>query len=156
MYQKLLYYSIIMSIYNISIASDHAGFSLKEKIIRYLNSIDCDVTDLGPKGNNESVDYPDYAITLCKYLLENPGNIGILICATGIGMSIAANRFSDIRAALCTSVEMAELARMHNDANILVLGSKINSVDTNISIVKKFLSTSFEGGRHILRLAKIT
>lgn len=141
--------------YNISIASDHAGFSLKQAITEYLESKNYKTLDLGVFNGESSVDYPDYASSLCESLLENIGNIGILICATGIGMSIAANRFSGIRAALCTSVAMAELSRQHNDANILVLGCKNNSIDEVLSMVQKFLDTSFEGGRHIKRLAKI-
>lgn len=141
--------------YNISIASDHAGFLLKKSIISYLASKEYATQDLGTFNDSESVDYPDYAASLCEAILEEEGRVGILICATGIGMSISANRFSGIRAALCTSVLMAELARQHNDANILVLGSKINNVDESLLMVQKFLESKFEGGRHIKRISKI-
>lgn len=142
--------------YNISIASDHAGFLLKKSIISYLASKEYTIKDLGTFSDSESVDYPDYASILCESILENEGSLGILICATGIGMSISANRFSGIRAALCTSPSMAELARQHNDANILVLGSKISSIDESLLMAQKFLDSKFEGGRHIKRISKIS
>lgn len=141
--------------YNISIASDHAGFFLKKSIISYIASKGYLVSDLGTFNDSQSVDYPDYASILCESILEDEGRVGILICATGVGMSISANRFSGIRAALCTSVLMAELARQHNDANLLVLGSKINNLDEALLIVQKFLDSKFEGGRHIKRISKI-
>lgn len=143
-----------MNIYNISIASDHAGVFLKKQITKHLTVIGHKVTDLGPY-DETSVDYPDYANNLCDHLLEKSSQFGILICKTGIGMSIAANRHSGIRAALCTNLQMAELARMHNDANILILGCGINDDETNISLTDKFFTTNFEGGRHIKRLDKI-
>lgn len=144
-----------MKIYNISIASDHAGFALKQEIIRHLSQIGHKVIDLGPY-DETSVDYPDYANSLCEHIIEKSSEFGILICRTGIGMSIAANRHSTIRAALCTKIEMVELARMHNDANVIVLGCGMNDNNTNITFVDKFLATSFEGGRHIQRLGKIS
>ncbi len=143
-----------MHLYNISIASDHSGVSLKKQIYSHLIALGHKVIDLGPY-DETSVDYPDYANIICENLLEKSSHFGILICRTGIGMSIAANRHSKIRAALCTNIQMAELARMHNDANILILGCGINDDQTNISLIDKFLTTSFEGGRHIKRLAKI-
>jgi ribose 5-phosphate isomerase B len=143
------------SIYKISAASDHTGFIIKDKIIQYLCSQGHKLTDLGTN-NEQRVDYPDYAELLCENLLDQESQFGILICSTGIGMSIASNRYSGIRAALCTSVFMAEHARLHNDANVLVLGSKITEDAINLAIVEKFFTTAFEGGRHIKRLAKIS
>lgn len=144
-----------MKIYNISIASDHSGLLIKQEIIEHLSKMGHKVIDLGPY-DETSVDYPDYANLLCENIIEQSSQFGILICRTGIGMSIAANRHSGIRAALCTKVEMAELARLHNDANVIVLGGGIVDNDTNITLIDKFLNTSFEGGRHIKRLAKIS
>lgn len=144
-----------MKIYNISIASDHAGLVLKQEIIAYLSQMGHKVMDLGPY-DEASVDYPDYANLLCENIIEQTSQFGILICRTGIGMSIAANRHSGIRAALCTKIEMAELARLHNDANVIVLGCGIIDNKANIGFVDRFLTTSFEGGRHIRRLAKIS
>lgn len=144
-----------MNIYNISIASDHAGVPLKKQIVEHLTTLGHKITDLGPY-DETSVDYPDYADLVCEHLLEKSSQFGILICRTGIGMSIAANRHSNIRAALCVNAQMAELARMHNDANLLILGCGLNNDQTNISLIDKFLATNFEGGRHIKRLAKIS
>lgn len=144
-----------MNNYNISIASDHAGFALKHKAISYLKSLGHNLIDLGTNNEFEKVDYPDYASALSEHLLSGLSDFGILICRSGIGMSIAANRFSGIRAALCTTPEVSELARLHNDANILVLSCLVVE-DLNMRIIDKFLSTRFEGGRHIARLAKIS
>jgi ribose 5-phosphate isomerase B len=146
-----------MPSHNISIASDHAGYLLKDKIINLLQSQGHKLFDLGTNSDT-TVDYPDYADLCCEHILDGESKFGILICGTGIGMSIAANRYSGIRATLCTSVFMSERARSHNDANVLVLGSKIDGIDDtmNLAIVDKFFSTSFEGGRHIRRLAKIS
>lgn len=144
-----------MATYNISIASDHAGYILKSRIIQHLEQSGHKLIDLGTNGDT-SVDYPDYADTLCEHLLDHNSQFGILICGAGIGMSIAANRRSGIRAALCTSALMAEKAKSHNDANVLVLGSKIVDDATNLAIVDKFFTSNFEGGRHIKRLAKIS
>ena len=143
-----------MSKYNIAIASDHSGYNLKTSIIKHLKKKNLTVLDLGTH-NTEIVDYPDYAEKVVDCLLQQEAELGILICGTGIGMSIAANRSSEIRAALVTSVFMAERAKLHNDANILVLGSKIIEEKLAIEMVDKFLDTKFEGGRHSLRLAKL-
>ncbi|MGI4776234.1 MAG: ribose 5-phosphate isomerase B [Janthinobacterium lividum] len=139
---------------NISIASDHSGYLLKGIIIQYLTNKTFIVRDLGTN-SSEPVDYPDYAAKITEDILENNAEIGILICGTGIGMSIAANRRSGIRAALCTCISMAEGARAHNDANILVLPSKVVSENTIFGIINKFLITPFEGGRHNTRLDKL-
>lgn len=143
-----------MKIYDIAIASDHTGYLLKSKIIQYLNNCALLVKDYGIN-NNEVVDYPDYAYKVVDGIVEENIKNGILICGTGIGMSIAANRRSDIRAALCLNPYMAEMARSHNDANILVLPSKLISDDQPFEIIDKFLNTSFEGGRHSVRLSKL-
>ena len=143
-----------MQNYQLAIASDHAGVDLKDKIINFLKKQNIVAVDLG-SNKDERVDYPDYAHTMVEKMIEGSVERGVLICSTGIGMSIAANRSSDIRAALCSTEFMAERARLHNDANILVLGAKIVSQDTALKMVEKFLNTEFEGGRHARRLAKI-
>lgn len=131
----------------IFIASDHAGFELKEYLKNHF-----DLLDLGTN-DGMSCDYPVFAKKLCNQIKEN--DRGILICGTGIGMSIVANRFKNIRAALCFNEEMAVLSRQHNDANVLVLGARIISAETARNCVEKFLSTNFEGGRHQRRLELI-
>lgn len=140
----------------ISIAADHNGVELKSNIIKYLKSQKYEVFDLGPHNNAVSVDYPDYAKIVCESIIDKESDIGILICGTGIGMSIAANRRSGIRAALCTNSFMAERSRAHNDANVLVIGSNISSEEESINMLKTFLNISFEGGRHARRLTKIS
>ncbi len=137
----------------ILIASDHGGFELKEFLIKELTNLNFSIIDLGCNNSKDSVDYPDFAKKLCKKLKNE---IGILICGSGIGISIAANRFSNIRAALCQSVKLAALSRMHNDANVLCLGARIISQKTALNITKKFLNTKFEGGRHEKRVAKLS
>lgn len=132
----------------IVIASDHAGFSLKSKLVSVLS--DYEVVDLGTK-SEESVDYPAFADKLCNWVLKNK-SLGILICGSGIGMSIRANRYPGIRAALCTTAEMSELARTHNDANVLCLGARITLPDLATQIVQTFLTTAFTGGRHQKRV----
>ncbi|HJK86433.1 MAG TPA: ribose 5-phosphate isomerase B [Candidatus Megaira endosymbiont of Nemacystus decipiens] len=137
----------------IAIANDHAGVKLKNKIVDFFSLQDIDFINLG-SNDLESVDYPDYAHLVVDSIIEGRAQKGILICATGIGMSIAANRSAEIRAALCLNEFMTERARAHNDANVLVLASKITSDKDSIAIVKKFLSTEFEGGRHTKRVEK--
>lgn len=143
-----------MKNYDLAIASDHSGVNLKAKIILSLEKKGMKILDLGTN-NDESVDYPDYAHKMAEEILEETTELGILICGTGIGMSIAVNRSSAIRAALCTSEYMAERARLHNNANVLVLGSKLVDDSISLKMVDKFLNTKFEGGRHARRLAKI-
>ncbi len=135
----------------IIISSDHAGFKLKGEIIQHLRSQSFNVEDLGCY-SEESVDYPDFAKKLCLAIKDK---IGILICGSGIGMSICANRFSHIRAALCLNEEMAILSRQHNNANILVLGARITEKKTAIACVDKFISTDFLKERHQRRIDKI-
>jgi ribose 5-phosphate isomerase B len=143
-----------MQNYDIAIATDHAGVRLKNKIVEHLQKIGMNVLDLGTD-TEERVDYPDYANKMVEEIIEKTVQKGVLICGTGIGMSIAANRSSNIRAALCFNELMAERARAHNDANILVLGSKICEDEVSLKMVDLFLYTQFEGGRHTGRLAKI-
>lgn len=143
-----------MQNYDLAIATDHAGVKLKAKIIKFLQQKNLIVLDLGTDGD-ESVDYPDFARKMVEEIREETAPMGILICGTGIGMSIAANRSSSIRAALCTSEYMAERSRMHNDANVLVLASKLVPDELSLKMVEKFIETKFEGGRHSRRLAKI-
>lgn len=135
----------------IYIGSDHAGFSLKEEIIQYLKE-NHEVIDCGTYGV-DSVDYPDYAIKVCQNVDEL--SVGILVCYTGIGMSMAANKFQHIRAALVGSVEDAVLTREHNNANVLCLSQKNTPSDVAFQIVDKFLSTEFTYGRHERRVDKI-
>lgn len=137
----------------ILIASDHAGFLLKEFLKEQLTKSGFKVSDLGCNSAEKSVDYPDFAQKLCKKL---DGEFGILICGSGVGISIAANRFKHIRAALCQSVKLAKLSRAHNDANVLCLGSRIVKNKTALSITKAFLNSKFEGGRHEGRVAKLS
>ena len=134
------------------IASDHAGFGLKEEIKEYLKNFG-DVQDLGCY-SADRVDYPDYANKLCQQLKDEPSAKGILICGTGIGISMAANRHSHIRAALCHDAFTAEMSRAHNDANVLCMGARVLGIGTAESVVKAFCTTNFEGGRHAERICK--
>ena len=138
----------------IFLSSDHGGFNLKTSIYKFLNDHHYDVADLG-SFSLESVDYPDYASLMAKNIKNNIDARGILFCGTGIGISIAANRYPYIRAALCTNVEMASMSRKHNDANVLSLGGRIINDNIAKEIVIKFLNTHFEEGRHRLRVDKI-
>ena len=138
----------------IFIASDHGGFKLKKFIKSFLDK-DFAIKDLGPKQNKKSVDYPDFAHKLCKQVSKNKNNIGILVCGSGVGMSIAANKNKGIRAALCYSVENAKLSRLHNDANVITLGERLTKKTVALKCVESFLKTEFEGGRHIKRIKKI-
>lgn len=138
----------------IILACDHAGYELKEEIKAFFNKENIITIDVGTY-SLERVDYPDFAKIGNAKVLENPNNLGIYICGTGIGMSIAANRNPKIRAALCTTIKFAQLARRHNDANVLVLPGRFMSKFKAISIVKEFLTTKFEGGRHLKRVKKL-
>ncbi len=138
---------------NLVLASDHAGFHLKEQLVSRLESEGHQVLDLGAF-STESVDYTDYAQALCRAVLEGKAQRGILICNSGVGMSIAANRFKGIRAALCLFPRMAYYARRHNDANVLAMGGGTTGFFTASEIVDVFLSEEFEGGRHKRRTDK--
>ncbi len=137
----------------IVIAADHAAYKLKQYLVTVLTAQGHTVIDLGTN-TEESVNYPDYAQSLARYVLEHNCK-GILICGTGIGMSIAANRFKGIRAALCHSVDYAKLSREHNDANVLVLGARFTTETEALNITNTWLSTEFLAGRHAERLKLI-
>jgi ribose 5-phosphate isomerase B len=136
------------------LASDHAGYDLKEQIKFYLENNNFKVKDLGPF-NNDSVDYSDYGKLLGGVIKNNNNTLGIAICGSGLGMSIALNRISGVRAALCHNIEVAKLAKNHNDANVLVLGGRFINLDEAINIVDIFFKESFEGGRHKRRVNKL-
>ena len=136
----------------ILIASDHAGYKLKKILIEELEG-EIKFEDLGPFSEN-SVDYPDYAKKLSKKIDLKNDLVGVLICGSGIGMSMVANRFKNVRAALCMNIKMSILARQHNNANILVLGSRLISEQEAIKCLLVFLKTNYEGGRHQARLDK--
>ncbi|PPR27955.1 MAG: putative sugar phosphate isomerase YwlF [Alphaproteobacteria bacterium MarineAlpha9_Bin2] len=138
----------------IGLAADHAGYELKEKIKDFLVKQKAHVRDLGTDSEN-SVDYPDYGKLLGEEIESRRLDLGIAICGSGIGMSIAANRINGVRAALCSNVEMVKLARNHNDANILALGARSMSVEEAIDCLKVFLLEEFNGGRHIIRVEKL-
>ena len=139
----------------IGIASDHAGFELKVNIVLLLSEQGYEVNDMGP-ANSDSVDYPDYAISVAQALTTNKVSRGIVICGTGIGMSIVVNRFPGIRGTLCSDVYTAKMCRQHNNSNILIMGGRVVDHDLAKEIVKVWLNTPFEGGRHQKRLDKIT
>ena len=138
----------------IVIASDHGGFSLKVDIVSFLKELGYEVNDMGPKNQN-SVDYPDYGIRIAQAVTQNTDSRGIVICGTGIGMSIVVNRFSGIRGTLCSDLYTAKLCREHNDSNILIMGGRVVGHGLAREIVKVWLSTPFDGGRHQKRLDKI-
>ena len=138
----------------IFISSDHAGFYLKESIKNYLNKKKIYFQDLGPK-NDKSVDYPDYAHKVAKKVKSNKNNIGILVCGSGTGMNIAANKHKNIRAAQCFNLKSTKLSRLHNDANIITLGSRLISKKNALKFIGVFLNTKFNGGRHLRRVKKI-
>ena len=138
----------------LSIGSDHAGYDLKKQIFEYLQKEGHVVIDQGTY-NKDSVDYPDFAKWVVKDVQDNEADYGILVCYTGIGMSMAANKARGIRAALVGKVEDAVLTREHNNANVLCLSSKNTSVEDAFEIVKAFLSTDFAGGRHERRVEKV-
>lgn len=137
------------------IGSDHGGFELKEIIREYLLKKGLEVQDVGVFVP-ESVDYPDYAVKVANVIAAGEGDLGVLICGTGIGISIAANKVKGIRCALCNDVYTAKMARGHNDANILAIGGRVVGKGLALMIVDTFLNSNFEGGRHAARLAKIS
>ncbi len=136
------------------LASDHAGFKLKDKIKRFLIKKGNTVLDLGTKNTN-SVDYPDYAHLLSKKMKNNKSQFGILICGSGIGMDMAANKHKNIRAALCYNTKSTKLSRQHNNANVMTIGARLIKEKTALMCVSTFLKTEFVGGRHIKRIKKI-
>lgn len=144
----------MMSKETIAIASDHAGFVLKSALIEDLKSMDFEVLDLGPFDAN-SVDYPDYGHAMGDAIASGKAKRGVVICGSGIGISIAANRNPAVRAALCGNGLMARLARQHNDANVLALGERLTGIEVARDCLKEFLNTEFEGGRHGRRVEKL-
>jgi ribose 5-phosphate isomerase B len=138
----------------IAIGSDHAGFKLKEKVKEYLESTDNEVVDFGTY-SEESTDYPDYAHKVAEQVENGSIKRGVLICGSGNGISMAANKHKGIRAALCWIPEVAEMARLHNDANIISLPARYIDEESALKMVKIFLETEFEGGRHQKRIDKI-
>ena len=139
---------------NIVLASDHAGFKLKEEIKKFLIKKRNRVLDLGTKNTN-SVDYPDFAHQLSKKMKTNNNKFGILICGSGIGMDMAANKHKYVRAALCYNVQSAKLSRQHNNANVMTIGARLTKKNIALKCVSTFIKTNFKGGRHLRRVKKI-
>tara|TARA_Y100000590_G_scaffold453263_1_gene597997 strand:- start:374 stop:796 length:423 start_codon:yes stop_codon:yes gene_type:complete len=137
----------------IFIASDHAGYNLKKLIVSKLSKKK-KILDLGPD-SKDSVDYPDYAKKLSNKVASNKGSFGILICGSGMGMAITANKTKNIRAALCYSINNTKLSRLHNNANIITLGARLINKNKAFNLIRVFLKTKFEGGRHLRRVRKI-
>ncbi len=138
----------------IAVGSDHAGYRLKEAVKRYLKKLNLPIKDYGPE-NEDRVDYPEYGVRVGRAVVSKKSDRGIIMCGSGIGISIAANKVKGVRAALCHNVNTAYLSRAHNDANILALGGRLISERLARTIVKKFLETPFEGGRHTRRVRMI-
>ena len=138
----------------IFISSDHAGFKLKEAIKSYLSNKKLLFTDMGPY-NDSRVDYPDFAHKVAKRVMLNKNNVGILVCGSGMGMNIVANKHKNIRAAQCFNLKSTKLSRLHNDANIITLGSRLLTKKNALNCVGVFLNTKFESGRHSRRIKKI-
>jgi len=138
----------------IIIASDHAGFNLKKAIINKFSK-KINFKDLGTDNSIKSVNYPDYAHKVCLKVVKNKLNIGVLVCGSGTGMAMAANKHKNIRAAVCYSIKIAKLSRLHNDANVITLGSRFTNNKTAFNCLNAFLTTKFEGGRHKKRVKKI-
>ena len=138
----------------ICIASDHGGFSLKESIKDLLIKKNISIIDLGPL-KNKTVDYPDYAKKLAKRIKAKKSDVGILVCGSGTGMAISANKIKTIRAAVCYNAKSTRLSREHNNANIIALGARLTNKNLSLKLVEIFLKTKFEGGRHSKRVKKI-
>ena len=138
----------------ICIASDHAGFNLKENIKNYLINKNLSIIDLGPN-DAKSVDYPDYAKKIGNRIKSKKSDIGILVCGSGTGMAICANKIKSIRAAVCYNAKSTRLSRQHNNANIIALGARLTKKNLSLKLVEIFLNTKFEGGRHLKRVKKI-
>lgn len=146
---------IIEGMKKIAIGSDHAGFTYKTRLIPHLKEAGYEVYDMGTD-SGESVDYPVFAHKVCECVQSGKTDCGILVCGTGIGMSIAANKHKGIRAALCGEVKSAELTRQHNDANVLCMGERIISYEAAESVADVFLKTEFIGGKHARRVAMLS
>lgn len=137
----------------IYIGCDHGGYQLKLELMKYLDENGFEYTDMGCNG--EPVDYPDIAEAVCKKVTENADNKGILVCGTGIGISMAANKIKGIRAALCADWYSAKYTRLHNDANVICMGGRTTGAGSAVEMLNVFLHTEFEGGRHATRINKI-
>jgi len=137
----------------IYVGCDHGGYQLKLELIKYLSDNGFEYTDMGCNG--EAVDYPDIAEAVCKKVTENADNKGILVCGTGIGISMAANKIKGIRAALCADWYSAKYTRLHNDANVICMGGRTTGAGSAVEMLDVFLHTEFEGGRHATRINKI-
>lgn len=140
----------------IAIGSDHAGFEQKERILTHLAERGHEVIDVGTGNGDDSVDYPDFAEAAARRVTDGEADFGVLVCGTGIGMAIAANKVAGIRAANVTDPEFARLARQHNDANMVTVSGRFVPLEVNTDIIDAFVETEFEGGRHSLRVDKIS
>jgi ribose 5-phosphate isomerase B len=138
----------------ICIASDHGGYNLKEYIKDFLIKKNVSIIDLGPR-ENKTVDYPDYAKKLSNRIKAKKSDIGILVCGSGTGMAISANKIKTIRAAVCYNAKSTRLSREHNNANVMALGARLTNKKLSLKLVEIFLKTNFEGGRHLKRINKI-
>lgn len=138
----------------ITVGSDHAGFEYKQAIKQMLEHDGHTVLDVGP-ATNDRVDYPDYGVAAAQLVADGTAERGVVICGSGIGISIAANKVRGIRCANVTSVEMAQLARAHNDANMIAIGERLTPIDQAMEMVRTFLASAFEGGRHAQRVEKL-
>lgn len=136
----------------IAIASDHAGYDLKEEIKKHLSERGIEFIDYGTNNSTDSVNYPDFAHALCSSIQSGETDLGILVCGTGIGMSMAANKHAGIRAACCSDTFSARLTRKHNDANVLCFGARVIGIGVAADLVDVFIDTEFEGGRHTKRV----
>ena len=143
-----------MKVSKVFLASDHAGFLLKQTIVKFLIKRGIKILDLGPKNSN-SVDYPDFAHLLARKMKKNKNNFGILICGSGIGMDMTVNKHKNIRAALCYNIRSTKLSRKHNNANVMTVGSRLTKNNVALKCVQTFLKTDFDGGRHLRRIKKI-
>lgn len=140
----------------VAIGSDHAGYEQKERLRAHLADEGHDVIDVGAASAEESVDYPDFAFAVGRAVADGQAEFGVLVCGTGVGMAIAANKIDGVRAANVTDPEFARLARQHNDANVVSVSGRFVPVEVNAAIIDDFLATPFEGGRHGRRVDKIT
>ncbi len=140
---------------NVCIASDHAGYNLKETIKKLLIKKDISIIDLGPFESNKSVDYPDFAKKVSRRIKVKKSEVGILVCGSGTGMAMSANKIKGIRAALCYDFKSTRLSREHNNANIMTIGSRLTKKSVALKLVAVFLETKFEFGRHLKRIRKI-
>jgi len=143
-----------MKIKRVLLASDHAGFTLKQTIRNFLVKKGIRIMDLGTENMN-SVDYPDFAHLLARKMKNHNNNFGILVCGSGTGMHMAANRHKNIRAALCYNIKSTKLSRKHNNANVITIGSRLTKKNVALKCIETFLKTNFDGGRHLRRVRKI-